>query len=147
MISRVFIATASLLVPLVALADESRPFAAPATVQTVAPSGIGSLGQVTLSLGIVLAVIFGAAWVLRRVRGFSKASGGTLDVLADLPLGQKERAVLIRCGKTQLLLGVAPGRINTLHVLAEPVETLSATGAPETGRPTFHALLMRSLGK
>lgn len=147
MMSRVLIATASLLAPLVALADESRPFAAPATVQSVAPSGIGSLGQVTLSLGIVLAVIFAAAWVLRRVRGFSKASGGTLDVLADLPLGQKERAVLVRCGKTQLLLGVAPGRVNTLHVLAEPVETPSTTGTPESAKPSFHALLMRSLGK
>ena len=138
---------ASLLAPLAALADESRPFAAPATVQPVTPSGIGSLGQVTLSLGIVLAVIFGAAWVLRRMRGFSKTSSGVLDVVADLPLGQKERAVLIRCGKQQLLLGVAPGRISTLHVLAEPVETNSATGTPETARPSFHALLMKSLGR
>jgi hypothetical protein len=61
-----------LLAPVVALAEQARPFAAPSTVQTVAPSGIGSLGQVTLSLAIVLAVIFAAAWLLRRVRGFSK---------------------------------------------------------------------------
>jgi flagellar protein FliO/FliZ len=147
MIFRALISMAGMLAPLVAVADESRPFAAPATVQNVAPSGIGSLGQVTLSLGIVLALIFGVAWVLRRVRGFTKASGGTLEVLAELPLGQKERAVLMRCGKTQLLLGVAPGRISTLHVLAEPIETLPATGTPDTGRPSFHALLMRSLGK
>jgi hypothetical protein len=57
-----------LLVPLAALAEESRPFAAPATVQSVAPSGIGSLGQVTLSLGIVLAVISLAAYHPRGPR-------------------------------------------------------------------------------
>ena len=113
----------------------------------VTPAGIGSLGQVTLSLGIVLAVIFGAAWALRRMRGFNKASGSALHVLADLPLGQKERAVLIRCGSTQLLLGVAPGRVTTLHVLAEPIDTQTPVGAPDGTRPSFQALLMKSLGK
>jgi flagellar protein FliO/FliZ len=136
-----------LLAPVVALAEQARPFAAPSAVQTVAPSGIGSLGQVTLSLAIVLAVIFAAAWVLRRVRGFSKGSGSTLDVLAELPLGQKERAVLIRCGSTQLLLGVAPGRVSILHVLAEPIDLQSTSGTPAVTKPSFHSLLMRSLGK
>jgi len=50
-----------------------------------------------------------------------------------------------------VLLGVAPGRVNTLHVLTEPVSLappaspISATGSPE--RPNFKSLLMKSLGK
>jgi flagellar protein FliO/FliZ len=68
-------------------------------------------------------------------------------VLAELPLGQKERAVLVRCGATQLLLGVAPGRVSTLHVLAEPIETESTAGTPAVTKPSFHSFLMRSLGK
>ena len=60
------------------------------------------------------------------MRGFGKPNGAALDVLADLPLGQKERAVLIRVGTTQILLGVAPGRVSTLHVLAEPVQIAHA---------------------
>ena len=138
----------ALLVPVSALAEEAaRPFAAPSTVQAVAPAGVGSLGQVTVALAVVLALIFGAAWALRRMRGFNKRAAGSLDVIADLPLGQKERAVLIRCGSTQLLLGVAPGRVSTLHVLAEPIDTTAPAGTPDTTRPSFHALLMRSLGK
>jgi flagellar protein FliO/FliZ len=128
----------------------TRPFAAPDAVAPAAPSDVGSLGQVTFALALVLAAIFGAAWLLRRVRGFGKPAGTALDILADLPVGQKERAVLIRVGTTQILLGVAPGRVNTLHVLAEPVQLaapISPTDATGPARPSFRDLLMKSLGK
>jgi flagellar protein FliO/FliZ len=127
-----------------------RPFAAPDTVAPAAPSGVGSLGEVTVALALVLGAIFAAAWLLRRVRGFGKPNGAALDILADLPVGPKERAVLIRVGTTQLLIGVAPGRVSTLHVLAEPVDyTVPAAAADpnSAARPSFRALLMKSLGK
>ena len=129
--------------------EATRPFAAPATLNSAAPSGVASLGQVTLALALVLAVIFAAAWGLRRMRGFGKTGTGALDVIADLPLGQKERAVLIRVGTTQVLLGVAPGRVNTLHVLTEPVSIAPAPGTTSDGaeRPNFKSLLMKSLGR
>jgi len=138
--------------PALAQVESTRPFAAPSTVTSAAPSGVASLGQVTLALAMVLAVIFVAAWLLRRVRGFGRPASGALDILADLPVGQKERAVLVRVGNTQLLLGVAPGRVTTLHVLAEPVSITPPPSAGSTGpgnpeRPNFKALLMKSLGK
>ena len=137
-----FLATA------IAQADMARPFASPAVVQ-VTPPGVGSLGQVTFALGLVLAAIFAAAWLVRRMRGVGKSASGALDVIADLPLGQKERAVLIRVGNQQVLLGVAPGRVSTLHVLSEPVATSSPpAGTPsDPQRPNFKSLLMKSLGK
>jgi flagellar protein FliO/FliZ len=149
--SRLLFTLASLLAGATALAaDPERPFASPAVVQSATPPGVGSLGQVTLSLGLVLAVIFAAAWIVRRMRGFNRAASGALDVLADLPLGQKERAVLVRVGKQQILLGVAPGRVSTLHVLSEPVDTSIPPTTPGPGtpeKPNFKALLMKSLGK
>ncbi len=131
-------------------AEPARPFASPSVVQSATPAGIGSLGQVTLSLGLVLVVIFAVAWMVRRMRGFGRTAPGALDVIADLPLGQKERAVLVRVGKQQILLGVAPGRVSTLHVLAEPVDitvppAASASGSGEA--PSFKSLLMKSLGR
>ena len=131
----------------------SRPFGAPSVTTSAAPSGIASLGQVTLALGLVLALIFVAAWLMRRLRGFGKTGTGTLDILAELPLSQKERAVLIRVGTQQVLLGVAPGRVTTLHVLDEPVSVTppgsgpTSPGLSSTDRPTFKSLLMKSLGK
>jgi flagellar protein FliO/FliZ len=134
--------------------ETSRPFAAPSTMNSAPPSGVSSLGQVTLALGLVLAVIFVSAYALRRMRGFGKTGTGALEIVADLALGQKERAVLIRVGNQQVLVGVAPGRVTTLHVLAEPVAVATPTnhgpaagGPGNADRPSFKALLMKSLGK
>ena len=124
----------------------THPFAAPQAIGQPAPPSVGGLGQVTLALLLVLAAVFAVAWVVKRVRGFGNRVGDAIDVIADIPLGQKERAVLLKVGKAQILVGVAPGQVNTLHVLAEPLELPAPTGATEL-RPTFKSLMMRSLGK
>jgi flagellar protein FliO/FliZ len=123
-------------------------FAAPQTPGTAHPAGVSGLGEVAFALIIVLAAIFVVAWVVRRMRLAGSRVGGAIDVLADVPLGQKERAVLLKVGSTQILLGVAPGRVNTLHVLSEPLE-LTKPPVPQAGDPgsTFRSILMRSLGK
>lgn len=128
-------------------ASTAHPFAAPQPPSPMAPAGLGGLGQVTFALLVVLATVFVVAWLARRVRGFGNRVGNALDVIADIPLGQKERAVLLKVGQTQILVGVAPGRVNTLHVLAEPIELARpAAGLPDH-RPSFKALMLRSLGK
>lgn len=125
----------------------SHPFAAPQSIGQPATPGAGGLAQVTLALLLVLVAVFAVAWVVRRMRGFGNRVGGAIDVLADIPLGQKERAVLLKVGQKQILVGVAPGRVNTLHVLEEPLDlSKPAIGAPDS-RPSFKSLMMRSLGK
>ena len=103
-----------------------QPFAAPDAAKTVASSPAAGLTQVTLSLMLVLAAVFAAAWVVRRLRNFGRPGAGAINIIADVALGTKERAVLIQVGAQQLLLGVAPGQVNTLHVLAEPVRMADA---------------------
>jgi flagellar protein FliO/FliZ len=123
-------------------------FAAPQAAPVAHPGGISGLGEVTLALLLVLGAIFALAWVLRRVRGMGSRVGDALDVIATVPLGQKERAVLLRVGATQILLGVAPGRVNALYVLPEPLALERTPGAPVSATaPSFRALLMKSLGK
>jgi flagellar protein FliO/FliZ len=95
--------------------------------------------------------VFGAAWVVRKLRTFGKFGAGAIEVIADVAVGAKERAVLVQVGKQQVLLGVAPGRVNTLHVLAEPVD-VQPKAPPSAGidgdaqKPDFKAILKRSLG-
>lgn len=123
-------------------------FAAPQTTPTPHPTTLGGLGEVAFALMVVLAAIFVIAWLLRRMRVVGSRVGGAIDVLAHVQLGQKERAVLLKVGSTQILLGVAPGQVNTLHVLTEPLELTKppATGPSDAGN-TFRTILMRSLGK
>ncbi len=121
-------------------------FAAPHAANTVAPVGAGGLASVTFALLAVLAAIFAVAWLARRMRGFGSRVGNAIDVLADVPLGPKERAVLLKVGTEQVLVGVAPGRVTPLHVLRDPVEVPRSTTAIAPAA-SFSALLKRSLGK
>jgi flagellar protein FliO/FliZ len=130
-----------------------KPFAAPQLNHTPA-SPAGGLAQVTFSLLLVLAVIFAAAWGVKRLRGVGQRSVKTLHVIADLSLGPKERAVLIQVGQQQLLVGVAPGQVTTLHVLTENVATAESAhtsapsdpSTPPVPADAFKAILKRSLG-
>ena len=122
-------------------------FAAPQTAPAAHAGGLGGLGEVTLALLLVLGAVFALAWLLKRVRAFSSRVGAAVDVLAQLPLGQKERAVLIKVGTTQILLGVAPGRVNTLYVLPEPLDVSRAPAASGNDANSPFRALPRSLGK
>jgi flagellar protein FliO/FliZ len=137
------------VVVLMAFADTpaGHPFAAPGSIGQPTTPSVGGLGQVTLALLIVLGAVFVVAWVVKRMRGFGNRVGNAIDVIADIPLGQKERAVLLKVGKTQILIGVAPGQVNTLHVLAEPIDLTPPPASPTDPRPSFKQLMMRSLGK
>ncbi len=126
-------------------AAPAHAFAAPQNSAPASAPSFSGLGQVTFALLVVLAAVFVVAWLVRRVRSFGNRVGTALEVLAEIPLGQKERAVLLKVGQTQILLGVAPGQVNTLHVLAEPIE-LKAPAAADL-RPSFKLLMLRSLGK
>jgi flagellar protein FliO/FliZ len=136
----------------IACAEGNAPFAAPAA--RVAPGPAGGTLRVTVAMIVVLAAVLGAAWLVRRLRGVSAVAASGLEVLAQVSLGTRERAVLIRVGAQQLLVGVAPGSVRTLHVLdtaasgSLSAEAAPMPGAPEAGlRPTFKSLLLKSLGK
>ena len=139
-----------LAAPMVFAAEK---FAAPEASQAPAAVGAGSLTQVTLSLLLVLGIVFAAAWVTRRLRGFGKFGNGALHVVTEIAVGTKERVVLVQVGKQQLLIGVAPGRVSTLHVLDEPVtpptpntHIASADGSTPQHPSDFKSILKRSLG-
>lgn len=105
------------------------PFTALAAPPPVTePIGAGSVLQLTLSLAAVVAAIFGLGWLLRRLHGLPGSSHRALRVVATLPVGTRERIAIIQAGDQQVLIGLSPGRIQTLHVLERPV-TEPATGS------------------
>jgi flagellar protein FliO/FliZ len=127
-----------------AAAADSLPFAAGSAL--TAPSPMAGTLRVTVAMVLVLGALLGAAWLARRVRGAGGASSSGLTVLAQVSLGQRERAVLLRVGTQQVLIGVAPGNVRTLHVIDGVAEPALA-GPPEIARPTFKSILLKSLGK
>jgi len=82
-----------------------------------------NLTDTAVGLIIVLLLIIGLAWLVKRYVQVPGMGKGQVQVLGGVSLGPRERAVLVSVEGTRLLLGVAPGRVQTLHVLgeAEPV--------------------------
>ncbi len=95
--------------------------------------GAASLGQFAFGLIAVVSLIFGLAWLLRRMKRIQGSVQGQLRILAGLPLGSRERIVLIQVGDEQILLGVAPGRVACLHVLQQPLEEKTTTSGAAGG--------------
>jgi len=95
--------------------------AAPTVIgsKSVDPLSTANLTQWTVGLMFVLLLIIAVAWFAKRFTGFASAQVGQLKVLSGVSLGSREKAVLIRAGKQHLLLGVAPGRVVTLHTFEE----------------------------
>jgi len=61
--------------------------------------------QWLLSLLVVLAVILMLAWIAKKARVFG-SNHQQLQVVATLPLGPKERIMVIKVGNEQVLVGV-----------------------------------------
>jgi flagellar protein FliO/FliZ len=127
----------------------SSVFAAPTAVTPVAGPGFGSLLQVSVSLFVVIALVFAFGWLARRLRTTHRGSGPRLEVLAEAGLGTRERAVLLQVGRTRLLVGVAAGSVRTLHVLgdADDVPAGPAVEGGTAATPGFKDLLMKGLGR
>jgi flagellar protein FliO/FliZ len=128
------------------MAAEAPLFAAPAA--SAAPGTGGGLLELTLALIVIVALIAGLAWLMKRMRGFGNAGHDRIQVLSERAMGPKERCVLVRVGTTDILIGVASGNVRTLHVFPEGAVTEAPPAPPAaTGTPSFKDMLMRSLGK
>mgnify|MGYP001626201701 CR=1 FL=1 len=78
--------------------------------------------QLVGALIFVLAIFLVLVWVLKRFQpGVTGSSSAILRVVATLPLGTRERLLLVDLQGQQLLLGISPAGISLLHVLEQPL--------------------------
>jgi flagellar biosynthetic protein FliO len=69
---------------------------------------------------VVLGLLALTAWLSRRFRLTSRLQGGAIEVTTGLSLGAREKVVLLRVGREQVLVGISPAGMRTLHVLKDP---------------------------
>jgi flagellar protein FliO/FliZ len=91
----------SILLPQYTLANQ---------VQSQSPvvSG-GSIVTMLLALGATLALIAVVAWLMKRLPQRAFGTPALLKVISSVAV------VVVEAGDTWLVLGVAPGRVNSLH--------------------------------
>ncbi len=93
------------------------------TAQREAPGvDAGNLLQTISGLLLVLALIVAMAWLMKRSQQWHGIGQQQFKVIAALPLGPREKAVLLQVGEQQLLLGVTPQNVNLLSTLEQPLD-------------------------
>lgn len=80
------------------------------------------LMQWLLSCSLVIGFILLLAWLLRKSRLIQPMTQGPMKVISSLPLGTRERLLVVRVGEQQVLLGVTPGTISYLCQLDKPLD-------------------------
>lgn len=86
-----------------------------------APDTVGTLVSLGIGLIAVIAIIYGCAWIIRRMSGMTGANNNAIKVVSVMALGARERIALIEVGGQQILVGITPSTIRTLQVFDEPV--------------------------
>lgn len=83
--------------------------------------GLGAALEMMLWLAVVIGVILLCAWGFRRLNGSVLTTASAIRVRSVISVGNRERIALLEVGDKQILVGLCPGQINTLHVFEENV--------------------------
>jgi len=91
-------------------------------------TSIASLGKLVFALIFVLFLFWLFVKLMKQMNVGRVLSNKDLKIIGVLPLGQRERVMVVQAGSEQLVLGVTATQINTLHVLEKPL--MSTNNSP-----------------
>lgn len=112
------------------------------TATHAASSGGGaSIVRTIVGLFIVIAVIYGIAWIMKHAKkGKNRPTGQGLSQVANLPLGSGRSVAVVRAGTEILVVGVAENGVTPIRSYSEaeaialgieiPAESPTSGGTP-----------------
>jgi flagellar protein FliO/FliZ len=123
------------------------------TTATHVASGGASIVRTIAGLFIVIAVIYGIAWILKQAKkGKNRPTGQGLSQVASLPLGSGRSVTVVRAGREVIVVGVAENGVTPLRTYSEEEahalgidvppaeETSAAVGGEKPGGRALDAL-------
>jgi flagellar protein FliO/FliZ len=116
-----------------ARAAQATPAAAAPSAAGSAVASAGSMTQAALVLLLIVGLIGGVAWLLRRLGMVRNDSGTTVRIVSGVSLSNRERILVVEVADQWIVVGVAPGCINTLATMPRqesPATTGSGMAAP-----------------
>ena len=107
---------------------------APAPASAAPGVDVADLSGVLVSLGLVVGFIFAAAFVLKRTPfGAAGRANGLLKVVAALPLGPRERLLLVEVRGEELLIAVSPAGVVNVRAADADAAAGAAAARAATG--------------
>ena len=99
------------------LAEQSSP-----SIPAVDPVSTGYLMKLTAGLVIIILLIFGLAWLMKKLQLTQHSQNGLIKIVSAISVGHRDRIALIQVGDEQILVGLTPGNMQKLHTLKNKVE-------------------------
>lgn len=124
------------------LPKRRRPAAALGLALTISPSAVLAAAppdtgpffvQIVVGLLLVLALMYGFFWLMRRIAPGQATVHGVVKVVGGVMLSPRERLVVVEVADTWLLIGVAAGNVSLLHRLDKPATADSPDLSPAGG--------------
>jgi len=83
--------------------------------------------QLLSGMAIVIGAIIVILWLLKKLGRMTMTANNQIQVLGGVSLGAREKLVLVQIGEKQIVIGVAPGSVRTLHVLDQVIKIDEST--------------------
>jgi flagellar protein FliO/FliZ len=75
--------------------------------------------QILISFAAVIFFILFLGWLMRKSGRFGVSGNKTIKIISSLSLGMREKIVVVNVEGINIVVGMAPGQIRTLHVLGD----------------------------
>ncbi len=108
-----------------------------ATTQTPSKLGDGWLLSTLAALGVVLALVFGLRWLLKRggVAAIGGMQGSVVEVLSRTMVAPRSHVVLLRVGNRILIVNDSPNGMRTLASVEDPEEVAGLLASIDAAKP------------
>ena len=124
--------------------------ATPANPVQIVPPGSAvptfSVFQTLFSLILVLALLAGLAWFLKKFGPRHQGGGAGLKVVGHLNIGGRERILVVEVGDQWIVVGAAPGRVNALATMPKG-EGAAMLNPHEQASPNFGEWLKKTIDR
>lgn len=130
---------------------ENAPVSIGHTVATHAASSSGggaSIVRTIVGLFIVIAVIYGIAWIMKQAKkGKSRPTGHGLTQVANLPLGSGRSVAVVRAGREILVVGVAENGVTPIRSYTEAEAIALGLDVPSEESQNANPVVEKPLGR
>ncbi|HTW53858.1 MAG TPA: flagellar biosynthetic protein FliO [Stellaceae bacterium] len=106
------------------------------------PYDADGLGSLSLTLGIIVLLLWGGIWAMRRMRpGVGLGNTRDCTILRSLALGPRERLLVVEVGVRQLVIGIGSASVSLICELDEKLPAAAA------GDDRFGEAIRKAVGR
>jgi len=105
------------------------------------PYDADGLGSLSLTLGIIVLLLWGGIWAMRRMRpGVGLGNARDCTILRSLALGPRERLLVVEIGARQLVIGIGSASVSLICELDEKLPAAA-------GEDRFGEAIKKAVGR